>query len=72
MEGISVVAQQFHETLEALNEWLSTMEKRLANCEPVGTQAPKLEEQIEQHKVRFPSHSWGLVVPLLCGFMTHI
>ncbi|XP_070312814.1 dystonin isoform X10 [Odocoileus virginianus] len=51
LEGISVVAQQFHETLEPLNEWLSTTEKRLANCEPVGTQAPKLEEQIEQHKV---------------------
>ncbi|XP_065768825.1 dystonin isoform X9 [Muntiacus reevesi] len=50
LEGISVVAQQFHETLEPLNEWLSTTEKRLANCEPVGTQAPKLEEQIEQHK----------------------
>nr|XP_020735294.1 dystonin-like isoform X4 [Odocoileus virginianus texanus] len=51
LEGISVVAQQFHETLEPLNEWLSTTEKRLVNCEPVGTQAPKLEEQIEQHKV---------------------
>uniref|UniRef100_A0A4W2BXB1 Dystonin n=1 Tax=Bos indicus x Bos taurus TaxID=30522 RepID=A0A4W2BXB1_BOBOX len=51
LEGISVVAQQFHETLEPLNEWLSTTEKRLANCEPVGTQASKLEEQIEQHKV---------------------
>ena len=60
LEGISVVAQQFHETLEPLNEWLSTTEKRLANCEPVGTQASKLEEQIEQHKVRFPSHARGI------------
>ncbi|XP_036271369.1 dystonin isoform X29 [Pipistrellus kuhlii] len=51
LEGISVVAQQFHETLEPLNEWLTTIEKRLANCEPVGTQASKLEEQIAQHKV---------------------
>uniref|UniRef100_A0A8C6E9Z8 Dystonin n=1 Tax=Moschus moschiferus TaxID=68415 RepID=A0A8C6E9Z8_MOSMO len=51
LEGISVVAQQFHETLEPLNEWLSTTEKRLANCEPIGTQASKLEEQIEHHKV---------------------
>ncbi|XP_055262648.1 dystonin isoform X10 [Moschus berezovskii] len=50
LEGISVVAQQFHETLEPLNEWLSTTEKRLANCEPIGTQASKLEEQIEHHK----------------------
>ncbi|XP_058410098.1 dystonin isoform X11 [Diceros bicornis minor] len=50
LEGISVVAQQFHETLEPLNEWLTTIEKRLANCEPVGTQASKLEEQIAQHK----------------------
>nr|XP_023400436.1 dystonin isoform X5 [Loxodonta africana] len=51
LEGISVVAQQFHETLEPLNEWLTTIEKRLANCEPIGTQASKLEEQIAQHKV---------------------
>ncbi|XP_077018255.1 dystonin isoform X18 [Tamandua tetradactyla] len=50
LEGISVVAQQFHETLEPLNEWLTTIEKRLANCEPIGTQASKLEEQITQHK----------------------
>lgn len=52
LEGISVVAQQFHETLEPLNEWLTTIEKKLANCEPIGTQASKLEEQIAQHKVR--------------------
>ncbi|XP_054349114.2 dystonin isoform X18 [Pongo pygmaeus] len=51
LEGISVVAQQFHETLEPLNEWLTTIEKRLVNCEPIGTQASKLEEQIAQHKV---------------------
>ncbi|XP_075411072.1 dystonin isoform X9 [Tenrec ecaudatus] len=50
LEGISVVAQQFHETLEPLNEWLTTIEKRLANCEPIGTQTFKLEEQIAQHK----------------------
>ncbi|XP_048203528.1 dystonin isoform X3 [Perognathus longimembris pacificus] len=50
LEGISVVAQQFHETLEPLNDWLTTVEKRLANCEPIGTQASKLEEQIAQHK----------------------
>ncbi|XP_040329759.1 dystonin isoform X19 [Herpailurus yagouaroundi] len=50
LEGISVVAQQFHETLEPLNEWLTTIEKKLANCEPIGTQASKLEEQIAQHK----------------------
>lgn len=56
LEGISVVAQQFHETLEPLNEWLTTIEKRLANCEPIGTQASKLEEQIAQHKVRYLSH----------------
>ncbi|XP_011815571.1 PREDICTED: dystonin isoform X2 [Colobus angolensis palliatus] len=50
LEGISVVAQQFHETLEPLNEWLTTIEKRLVNCEPIGTQASKLEKQISQHK----------------------
>lgn len=52
LEGISVVAQEFHETLEPLNEWLTAVEKKLANSEPIGTQAPKLEEQIAQHKVR--------------------
>ncbi|XP_052048811.1 dystonin isoform X1 [Apodemus sylvaticus] len=51
LEGISVVAQEFHETLEPLNEWLTAVEKKLANSEPIGTQAPKLEEQIAQHKV---------------------
>ncbi|XP_029801129.1 dystonin isoform X4 [Suricata suricatta] len=50
LEGISMVAQQFHETLEPLNEWLTTIEKKLVNCEPIGTQASKLEEQIAQHK----------------------
>ncbi|XP_057607237.1 dystonin isoform X10 [Chionomys nivalis] len=50
LEGISVVAQEFHEALEPLNEWLTAVEKRLANSEPIGTQAPKLEEQIAQHK----------------------
>ncbi|XP_041511136.1 dystonin isoform X2 [Microtus oregoni] len=50
LEGISVVAQEFHEALEPLNEWLTAIEKRLANSEPIGTQAPKLEEQIAQHK----------------------
>ncbi|XP_016153018.1 PREDICTED: dystonin isoform X1 [Ficedula albicollis] len=50
LEGISVVAQQFHETLEPLVEWLTATEKRLANAEPIGTQASKLQQQISQHK----------------------
>ncbi|KAK2544827.1 Dst isoform B [Columba livia] len=50
LEGISVVAQQFHEALEPLVEWLTATEKRLANAEPIGTQAAKLEQQISQHK----------------------
>ncbi|XP_069707563.1 dystonin isoform X9 [Phaenicophaeus curvirostris] len=50
LEGISVVAQQFHEALEPLMEWLSATEKRLANAEPIGTQASKLQQQISQHK----------------------
>ncbi|KAM9267795.1 dystonin isoform 2-T2 [Cariama cristata] len=50
LEGISVVAQQFHEALEPLVEWLTTTEKRLANAEPIGTQTSKLQQQISQHK----------------------
>ncbi|XP_069462267.1 dystonin isoform X13 [Ambystoma mexicanum] len=50
LEDISVVAEQFHETLEPLVEWLSTTEKRLANSEPIGTQASKLQKQISQQK----------------------
>ncbi|KAG6931731.1 dystonin [Chelydra serpentina] len=50
LEGILVVAQQFHETLEPLVEWLTTTEKRLANSEPIGTQTSKLQQQISQHK----------------------
>ncbi|XP_039176241.1 dystonin isoform X28 [Crotalus tigris] len=50
LEGISTVAQQFHETLEPLVEWLATTEKKLSNSEPIGTQASKLQQQISQHK----------------------
>ncbi|NXB07984.1 DYST protein, partial [Cnemophilus loriae] len=50
LEGISVVAQQFHEALEPLVEWLTATEKRLANAEPIGTQASKLQQQIFQHE----------------------
>ncbi|KAJ8377716.1 hypothetical protein AAFF_G00254500 [Aldrovandia affinis] len=50
LESTLGVAQQFHETLEPLSEWLSAIEKRLANSEPIGTQTKKLEEQISQHK----------------------
>ncbi|XP_026510682.1 dystonin isoform X2 [Terrapene carolina triunguis] len=50
LEGILVVAQQFHETLEPLVEWLTTTEKRLANSEPIGTQTSKLQQQISHHK----------------------
>uniref|UniRef100_A0A8C7UIP2 Dystonin n=1 Tax=Oncorhynchus mykiss TaxID=8022 RepID=A0A8C7UIP2_ONCMY len=51
LKSILVVAQQFHETLEPLSEWLSATEKHLAKAEPIGTQTSKLEEQISQHKV---------------------
>ncbi|XP_069036165.1 dystonin isoform X10 [Lepisosteus oculatus] len=50
LESILVVAQQFHETLEPVAEWLTATEKRLANSEPIGTQTKKLEQQISQHK----------------------
>uniref|UniRef100_A0A3Q2R448 Dystonin n=1 Tax=Fundulus heteroclitus TaxID=8078 RepID=A0A3Q2R448_FUNHE len=50
LESILVVTQQFHETLEPLNEWLAATEKHLANSEPTGTQTSKLEDQIAQHK----------------------
>ncbi|XP_068137517.1 dystonin isoform X15 [Hyperolius riggenbachi] len=50
LEGILVVAEQFHDTLEPLSEWLSNTEKKLTNAEPIGTQTPKLLEQITQHK----------------------
>ncbi|XP_048352760.1 dystonin isoform X14 [Sphaerodactylus townsendi] len=51
LEKISAVAQQFHETLEPIVEWLTTTEKKLSNSEPIGTQASKLQQQISQHKV---------------------
>ncbi|XP_060727867.1 dystonin isoform X10 [Tachysurus vachellii] len=49
-ESILGVAQQFHETLEPLTEWLTATEKCLTTSEPIGTQTSKLEEQISQHK----------------------
>uniref|UniRef100_A0A3Q2DDV9 Dystonin n=1 Tax=Cyprinodon variegatus TaxID=28743 RepID=A0A3Q2DDV9_CYPVA len=50
LESILGVTQQFHETLEPLNEWLAATEKHLASCEPIGTETSKLEDQIAQHK----------------------
>ncbi|XP_048386213.1 dystonin isoform X1 [Stegostoma tigrinum] len=48
--AILVVAQQFHDTVEPLIEWLSAAEKKVANSEPIGTQTARLQEQISQHK----------------------
>uniref|UniRef100_A0A4W3K970 Dystonin n=1 Tax=Callorhinchus milii TaxID=7868 RepID=A0A4W3K970_CALMI len=50
LEGTLVVAQQFHDTVEPLNEWLTATEKKVANSEPIGTQTGKLQQQITQHK----------------------
>ncbi|KAM3606228.1 uncharacterized protein V6R79_013141 [Siganus canaliculatus] len=50
LESILVVTQQFHETLEPLNEWLGATEKHLVGLEPIGTETSKLEDQISQHK----------------------
>ncbi|KAI6050965.1 dystonin isoform X20 [Marmota monax] len=50
LEGILVVAQQFHEALEPLNVWLTSIEGRLAKLDPIGTCAANLEEQIAMHK----------------------
>ncbi|XP_072912638.1 dystonin isoform X6 [Hemitrygon akajei] len=50
LEAILVVAQQFHDTMEPLIEWLSAAEKKVANSEPIGTQTARLQEQMTQHK----------------------
>ncbi|KAM4694316.1 dystonin [Discoglossus pictus] len=50
LDGILVVAEQFHDTLEPLSEWLTTTEKKLANSEPIGTQTSKLLQQIALQK----------------------
>ncbi|KAG8444908.1 hypothetical protein GDO86_009892 [Hymenochirus boettgeri] len=51
LDGILVVAEQFHDSLEPLSEWLTCTEKKLANSEPVGTQTGKLLQQISQQKL---------------------
>lgn len=61
-----MVAQQFHEALEPLVEWLTATEKRLANAEPIGTQASKLQQQISQHKVRYKSHACVILFRRFC------
>lgn len=61
LESILVVTQQFHETLEPLSEWLGATEKHLINCEPIGTEMSKLEDQISQHKVTSVSFCCHLV-----------
>uniref|UniRef100_A0A4W3HHI4 Microtubule actin crosslinking factor 1 n=1 Tax=Callorhinchus milii TaxID=7868 RepID=A0A4W3HHI4_CALMI len=50
LEDILVIAKQFHETVEPLNEWLTSRDKKLANSEPVGTQTAKIQQQITRHK----------------------
>ncbi|XP_062889790.1 microtubule-actin cross-linking factor 1 isoform X17 [Mobula hypostoma] len=50
LEDILVIAKQFHETAEPLNDWLTSKEKKLANSEPVGTQTAKIQQQIARHK----------------------
>uniref|UniRef100_A0A4W5PI64 Dystonin n=1 Tax=Hucho hucho TaxID=62062 RepID=A0A4W5PI64_9TELE len=75
LKSILVVAQQFHETLEPLSEWLSATEKHLAKAEPIGTQTSKLEEQISQHKVleeEIMGHSKELVQAVSLGQMLKI
>eukprot|EP00063_Salmo_salar_P094905 XP_014069740.1 PREDICTED: dystonin-like isoform X22 [Salmo salar] len=72
LKSILVVAQQFHETLEPLSEWLSATEKRLAKSEPIGTQTTKLEVQISQHKAleeEIMGHSKDLVQAVSLGQM---
>ncbi|XP_051892499.1 microtubule-actin cross-linking factor 1 isoform X16 [Pristis pectinata] len=50
LDDILVIAKQFHETAEPLNDWLTSKEKKLANSEPVGTQTAKIQQQITRHK----------------------
>ncbi|XP_075410315.1 microtubule-actin cross-linking factor 1 isoform X1 [Tenrec ecaudatus] len=50
LEDILVLAKQFHETAEPISDFLSVTEKKLANSEPVGTQAAKIQQQIVRHK----------------------
>ncbi|XP_069751825.1 microtubule-actin cross-linking factor 1 isoform X3 [Narcine bancroftii] len=50
LEDILVIAKNFHETAEPLNDWLTSKEKKLANSEPVGTQTAKIQQQITHHK----------------------
>uniref|UniRef100_A0A8C7UBW6 Dystonin n=1 Tax=Oncorhynchus mykiss TaxID=8022 RepID=A0A8C7UBW6_ONCMY len=72
LKSILIVAQQFHETLEPLSEWLSATEKRLAKSEPIGTQTTKLEVQISQHKAleeEIMGHSKDLVQSISLGQM---
>ncbi|XP_055786112.1 dystonin-like isoform X4 [Salvelinus fontinalis] len=72
LKSILVVAQQFHETLEPLSEWLSATEKHLAKSEPIGTQTTKLEVQITQHKAleeEIMGHSKDLVQAISLGQM---
>ncbi|XP_059365706.1 microtubule-actin cross-linking factor 1, isoforms 1/2/3/4 isoform X14 [Carassius carassius] len=50
LEELQVLAQQFHEAVEPLGEWLSATERRLSSAEPMGTQTSKITQQIVRHK----------------------
>ncbi|TWW78789.1 Dystonin 230 kDa bullous pemphigoid antigen 230/240 kDa bullous pemphigoid antigen [Takifugu flavidus] len=72
LESILVVTQQFHETLEPLSEWLGATEKHLINCEPIGTETSRLEDQISQHKAleeEIMNHSKDLFQAVSLGQM---
>lgn len=58
LEDILVLAKQFHETAEPISDFLSVTEKKLANSEPVGTQAAKVQQQIVRHKVGGSYGKW--------------
>ncbi|XP_037551408.1 dystonin [Nematolebias whitei] len=72
LEGILVVSQQFHETLEPLSEWAAATEKHLINSEPIGTETSKLEDQISHHKAleeEIMNHSKDLFQAVSLGQM---
>ncbi|KAI7798683.1 putative microtubule-actin cross-linking factor 1 [Triplophysa rosa] len=50
LEELQVLAQQFHEAVEPLGEWLSATERRMSSAEPMGTQTSKITQQIVRHK----------------------
>ena len=52
LEDTVGVAKEYHDVLEPFLEWLDKTEKKMAAVDAIGSDAEKIEKQMEEHEVR--------------------